>query len=404
MANTANLDSVFDNNTESELDFDTIFGEIEDSIIDTVNGVDNDGNSLLTTPEIMKEMEEFMNEGIEGEIETPANSDAEGTEKTDMNGNAIEDDSEFKKANDIATPANSDAEGTRKTDMKGEAIEKDSEFKKADDIATPANSDAEGTDKPDMDGKALVDKEEKANESADPDSYLLEEEDAEAAPEVDENGEEITESADPDSYLLEEDEMQAEVDAAEEPLISDAPEDEGCSKKEAADISTTIGKDNDKAATEACNCGKPECKICNPVSSGSEGTTKTDIDGEALVDKEEEKQDTVDLDDSLVDESFFDTDDYLLEESDLEGEEMGEEDEDYASEELGMDEDVEEGCKKEDVDMSAAPLFGIEPKNESDEVDPAEDEIIDAVDDNDATSADLDYDADIDEEIIDSLL
>ena len=61
------------------------------------------------------------------------------------------------------------------------------------------------------------------------------------------------------------------------------------------------------------------------------------MDGEALVDKEEEKQDAVDLDDSLVDESFFDTDDYLLEESDLEDEEMGEEDEDYAAEELGMD-------------------------------------------------------------------
>lgn len=382
MANTANMDSVFDNNTESELDFDTIFGEIEDSIIDTVNGVDNDGNSLLTTPEIMKEMEEFMNEGIEGEIETPANSDAEGTDKADMGDDAIED-SEPKKVDDIATPANSDAEGAQKTDMEGEAIEKDSEFKKADDIATPANNDAEGTDKADMGNDAIVDKEEeKTNESADPDSYLLEEED----------------------------EAQAEVDAAEEPLVADAAEDEGCCKKEAADISTTIGKGGSEEsapaepAAEACDCGKADCKICNPVPEGSEGTEKTDMDGEALVDKEEEKQDVVNLDDSLVDESFFDTDDYLLEESDLEGEEMGEEDEDYAAEELGMDDDVEEGCKKEDVDMSAAPLFGIEPKNESDEVDPAEDEIIDAVDDNDAASADLDYDADIDEEIIDSLL
>lgn len=88
------------------------------------------------------------------------------------------------------------------------------------------------------------------------------------------------------------------------------------------------------------------------------------VDGEIIIVKDrktvvcaiDDEQDAVDLDDSLVDESFFDTDDYLLEESDLEDEEMGEEDEDYAAEELGMDDDVEEGCKKEDVDMSSVDI------------------------------------------------
>ena len=45
MGITASMDSVFDNCTEKELDFDTMFDQ-EDSLIDTVNGVNESGDPL----------------------------------------------------------------------------------------------------------------------------------------------------------------------------------------------------------------------------------------------------------------------------------------------------------------------------------------------------------------------